>query len=264
MPRVIVPARLATGATAYHHVGLGNTYAPSPSSPYYLFGSQRRYPFAWHGGAGGVPWSRVAAESRELGAVPHAAPPRTVRVPRGGGTARFFTPWGLVNYRPSSEWISAPSDDWASSSTDGLGIFDLVESGLDFKPTQFLPTPAFNATIMHDPAFVPQLGDWPLDRPAGYEPDDRRGDALGLSDNEQTLLKILAAAGVGYLLWKKFGKRKKNPVRKRYEVHATSRRRGRRCEYAGSFKNKREAKAYADYLREGGHKALVKRASKKR
>jgi hypothetical protein len=36
------------------------------SSPYFQFGAQRRYPFAWHGGAGGVPWSRVAGESREL------------------------------------------------------------------------------------------------------------------------------------------------------------------------------------------------------
>lgn len=36
------------------------------SSPYFQFGAQRRYPFAWHGGPGGVPQSRVAAESREL------------------------------------------------------------------------------------------------------------------------------------------------------------------------------------------------------
>jgi hypothetical protein len=37
------------------------------SSPYYLFGAERRYPYAWHGGAGGVPSSRPAAETRELG-----------------------------------------------------------------------------------------------------------------------------------------------------------------------------------------------------
>jgi hypothetical protein len=36
------------------------------SSPYFQFGAQRRYPFAWHGGPGGVPQSRVAGESREL------------------------------------------------------------------------------------------------------------------------------------------------------------------------------------------------------
>ena len=37
------------------------------ASPYYLFGYQRRYPFAWHGGPGGVPWSKRAAETMELG-----------------------------------------------------------------------------------------------------------------------------------------------------------------------------------------------------
>jgi hypothetical protein len=37
------------------------------STPYFLFGGQRRYPYAWHGGAGGVPQSRVAAESRGMG-----------------------------------------------------------------------------------------------------------------------------------------------------------------------------------------------------
>ena len=57
------PTNLCSGLghTAYWHTGLGAT-----STPYYLFGAQRRYPFAWHGGAGGVPWSRVAAETREL------------------------------------------------------------------------------------------------------------------------------------------------------------------------------------------------------
>lgn len=37
------------------------------STPYYLYGYQRRYPYAWHGNPGGVPQSRVAAESRGLG-----------------------------------------------------------------------------------------------------------------------------------------------------------------------------------------------------
>jgi hypothetical protein len=37
------------------------------ASPYYRFGYQGgRYAFNWHGGAGGVPASRVAAETREL------------------------------------------------------------------------------------------------------------------------------------------------------------------------------------------------------
>jgi len=37
------------------------------SSPYFIFGAQRRYPYAWHGGAGGVPNTSLAAESRGLG-----------------------------------------------------------------------------------------------------------------------------------------------------------------------------------------------------
>ncbi len=39
----------------------------APSSPYFIYGAERRYPFAWHGGAGGVPSSQLAAESRGLG-----------------------------------------------------------------------------------------------------------------------------------------------------------------------------------------------------
>lgn len=38
------------------------------SSPYYLFGAQRR-PYQWHGGPGGVPQAARAAETRELGNV---------------------------------------------------------------------------------------------------------------------------------------------------------------------------------------------------
>ena len=39
------------------------------STPYYQFGTQRKYAYAWHGGPGGVPTSSPAAESRELGLV---------------------------------------------------------------------------------------------------------------------------------------------------------------------------------------------------
>lgn len=210
------------GHTAYNHLGsLGDpSYQPSPSSPYYLFGAQRRYPFAWSGGAGGVPWSRVAAESRQL------------------------------------------------------GIFDLVESGLDFDPKQFIPSPALSRTILHDPAYEP-TGDWPLVRPQGYEPDDPRGDGLGLSDNEKKLGLVLVAAGLGFLLWKRMGRAgprgsrrlaratrgymRSNPARKRFEVHATASRRARRREYAGSFTRLSEARDYAESLRKGGHKAVVKK-----
>lgn len=67
--------RFQLGHTAYHHLGQlpgdcvrgGSPYKPTPSAPYYQFGYQRRYPYAWSGAAGGVPQSRVAAESRGLG-----------------------------------------------------------------------------------------------------------------------------------------------------------------------------------------------------
>lgn len=37
------------------------------STPYFQFGAQRRYPFAWHGGAGGVPQQNIrSAEAAEL------------------------------------------------------------------------------------------------------------------------------------------------------------------------------------------------------
>lgn len=37
------------------------------STPYFIFGAQRRYPFAWHGGAGGVPQQNIrSAEAAEL------------------------------------------------------------------------------------------------------------------------------------------------------------------------------------------------------
>jgi hypothetical protein len=206
------------GHTAYHHMGdlPGDCvpglsrYQRSPSSPYFQFGAQRRYPFAWSGGPGGVPQSRVAAESR------------------------------------------------------GLGIFDLVESGLEMRPgATFMPHPAFRRTTAHRD--VP-MGDWPLVRPAGREPDDSWGDgrgALGLSDNEKKLGLLLAVAGVGYLAYKFLAKRK-NPVRRRYEVKATASRRARHLEYAGSFVNKRSADEYAAHLRLGGHKARVARVTKKK
>lgn len=53
--------RSSLGHTAYHQVGLGS------SSPYYLYGAQRRYPYAWHGGPGGVPQSLRSGEARALG-----------------------------------------------------------------------------------------------------------------------------------------------------------------------------------------------------
>ena len=67
---------------------------PSPSSPYYLFGYQQRWPWAWSGGAGGIlPNARAAASSLgnadlyESGYgdpnwLPYPALQRTIRHPR--------------------------------------------------------------------------------------------------------------------------------------------------------------------------------------
>lgn len=128
-----------------------------PSSPYFLYGAERRYPFAWHGGAGGVPWSRVAAESR------------------------------------------------------GLGIFDMLESGLDPSTKGF---PAFRNTGLHDPSNA-DLGDWPLWRPAGPEPLDPHhlaGMLDGLSDNEKLAAAVAGAGIVAWWLMRGRGKRR-NPMR---------------------------------------------------
>lgn len=62
--------RKGLGHTAYNHVGndglegLGNS---NPSSPYYNFGYQHRFPYNWAGGAGGSAWATSpAAETRGL------------------------------------------------------------------------------------------------------------------------------------------------------------------------------------------------------
>jgi hypothetical protein len=60
---------MSLGHTNYHHLGADCPAARTPnvrSTPYYLYGAQRRYPYAWHGGAGGVPQQAQAAEVRAL------------------------------------------------------------------------------------------------------------------------------------------------------------------------------------------------------
>jgi len=143
-----------------------------PSSPYYLFGAQRRYAYAWHGNAGGVPQGHRAAETRDL----------------------------------------------------GLGMSDLVESGLD---RNFVPYQTFGKTHAHAPRVggpvvlegsvscptFTATGDWPLWRPSGPEPHDPNGDGLGifdsLSDNEKKLAAIGAIAAVGFYLYKRRKKRRR-------------------------------------------------------
>ncbi len=158
-----------------------------------------------------------------------------------------------------------------------LGSADLVESGLE-RGGPYLPWPVLQQTVLHQShsPYVP-TGDWPLIRPAGYEPDDRRGDgALGLSDNEKRLGMVLAVGVGAWLLYKHMGKAgrpgsrrlsratrryhaRQNPVPFRYEVVASTKRRGRRRYGAIGFTTKRAATDYADDLRKGGHKARVRK-----
>ncbi len=206
--------RYGLGHTAYHHVGMGD-YQPSPSSPYYLFGIQHRMPYNWAGGAGGVPWSGRAAETREL--------------------------------------------------SGSLAADDLLESGLE--PGQYTHFPAFNRTMLHDPRYFP-TGDWPLIRPAGPEP-------MGLSDNEKKLGMALALGAIGWMIWKKMGRRsnpargrrRRNAIPFRYQVVASTKgkRRKKRARATGTlgFTSKGAAEEYADYLRVGGHKARVRRKARK-
>ena len=207
------------GHTAFHHVGHDGLGDVPATNPYFSFVNQRRFPYNWAGGAGGVPHSRVAASSR------------------------------------------------------GLGSADLVESGLE-AGGPYVHWPAFAYTKLHDPRYVAS-GDWPLVRPAGMEP-------LGLSDNEKRLGMVLAAAGIGWLLWKHMGKAGKrgsrrlarktrqlharanpsNPAGYRYTVTASTKRRGKGRRRYGKigFTTKAAATAYADDLRKGGHKARVRKA----
>lgn len=144
---------------------------PSPSSPYYLFGSQRRYPYAWHGGAGGVPWSRPAAETRELSGLGDAL--TRWRRASGLGDWPAFYPAGPERIDPGLAGCRC-------SPTDG---FDLVESGLSPYSIAY---PAFNRTRLHS------LGDIPI--------------WSGLSDNEKKVAMLGGAAALAWWLWKKRGK----------------------------------------------------------
>lgn len=212
-----------TGATAYHHVGLGD-FQPPGNHPNYLFGVQHRYAYNWAGGSGGTPWSRVGAEAREL---------------------------------------------------SGLSNFDLLESA--GEPTPFPHFPAFRRTTLHDPRYVP-VGDWPLIRRQGPEP-------MGLSDNEKKLGIVLALGAIGWMIWKRMGKagppgsrrlarstrrfirrNPANPVAFKYEVVASTKRRGRGRRRLGAigFTSKRAAEGYADYLGASGHKVAVRKRKRRK
>lgn len=147
----------------------------SGANPYYQFAIQRRYPYAWFGGAGGVLPATRAAETRSLSGL--------------GGV-------GIGNC-------------FGNGCFGAAGSADMVESGLDENS---LPWPAFSRTHIHDPTLL-CLSDWPLVRPAGPEPHDPHGDGLGLSDNEQTLGIVLVAGAAAW--WLFLRRPRRNPRRRR-------------------------------------------------
>lgn len=174
---------------------------PVASTPYYIYGAQRRYPYAWHGGPGGVPQSTLAAESKALGRAP-------------------------------------------------VGIFDLLESGLD---PNAIPYAAFKNTNLHNASMI-GVGDWPLLRPSGPEPLDPNQLGLfeSLSDNEKILGAVAVAAAAWWFFRRKRARRNPASRRPTHDVYIGN-------SYAMSFHGKRRAQAYADRLRASGKPARVRK-----
>lgn len=82
----------------------------------------------------------------------------------------------------------------------GLGDFDLEESGLGSRRAMHFPALALGQGETYEsPQAIVGAGDWPALRPSGPEPLDP-SVALGLSDNEKTLLTLGGAAVAAYFL----------------------------------------------------------------
>lgn len=147
------------------------------TSPYYMFGIQRRYPFQWNGGQGGVlmatrpaPTSLGMADMLESG----YGDPNYLPYP---ALDRVITKKCPVSYRPP-----------------------------DPSPPRMLRAKAS--------AQLAAVGDWPLVRRAGPEPvDPNEGvpfSPLGmLSDNEKKLVYVAGGALAAYLLF--FHGKRRNP-----------------------------------------------------
>ena len=81
------------------------------SSPYYDFGYQTRYPFQWHGGAGGVPSGHRSAVRRELGAVD---------LEESGANSAY-----TMNYPAFGDWPALrPAGPEPLDPGEALGLFD--------------------------------------------------------------------------------------------------------------------------------------------
>lgn len=100
-------------------LGLGdNCLGPRKggSTPYYLFGTQRRYAYAWHGGPGGVPNGYRAAESRAMGGLGGTT--------FGGNTksasaAKYFK--AMLSFEPDNLGVALDPDEDSGSNSLSVG-----------------------------------------------------------------------------------------------------------------------------------------------
>lgn len=97
------------------------------SSPYYLFGYQRRYAYDWHGGAGGVPMGHRSATTRALG--------RSSSLEESGlePYSMHFPALGIEGDGGAPPHLIAPGD-WPALRTAGPEPLDPGEGPLGFVP----------------------------------------------------------------------------------------------------------------------------------
>ena len=158
------------------------------STPYFLFGAQRRYPYYWHGGAGGIQQSRVAAETRELSGCGCG--------PGVDGIAGFSlqesgqTPYSI--HSPAFNRTRLHSlGDWPAFFPAGPEELDPGVAGLGNYVTRW-----------NRASGLPGLSGVPI-----WD---------GMSDNEKKVVMLGGAAVAGWVLWKKMGKKaRRNPSRRR-------------------------------------------------
>jgi len=97
-----------------------------PSSPYYLFGAQRRYAYAWHGNAGGVPGGYRASTTRSLGLG------NADMAESGYETSNAFFPYAAFNHTAIHRELPNAISDWPLVRPAGLEPHDPNGDGLGF------------------------------------------------------------------------------------------------------------------------------------
>lgn len=166
---------------------------PPGSHPYYQFGVEKRWPYAWHGGAGGV--------------LPgHRAPGASL-----GGSPEEFQAAGSADMIESGldpNWIPYPAFNRTllheRFSYDGMSS-DSPNGG--------------QTRLSSVAGLFQEMGDYEQYRPAGPEPlDPNEATLAGIFDSLSSSEQQLALAAVaGGLVWFFFlrKKKRKNPRRRR-------------------------------------------------